>query len=191
MLTEQEEKTLVARSLAGDSQAYAALLNAFSRPVFSLLLRLTANVADSEDLAQEVFVRAYKSLHTYNPSYPFLNWVLTIAHNAGIDRLKIRNCAPLSLDDESNPVDAAAPGSDAAELTEKALEARTLWQAVMKLPPLQRETLLLRHKDGMDYQSIADVTSLPLGTVKTLIHRGRLALRKELSADETFNGSQK
>ena len=73
MIKERDEKILVARSLGGDSQAYAALINAFSRPVFSLLLRLTSSAADSEELSQEVFIRAYKSLHTYNPSYPFLN----------------------------------------------------------------------------------------------------------------------
>jgi len=178
---------LVARSLAGDGSAYSALLDAFSRPVFSLLLRLTASPTDSEDLAQEVFIRAYKRLHTYNPDYSFLNWILTIAHNAGIDWLKARNRAPLSLDDEDNPVEVCEPGSDAAGITEKALEAQALWQAVKKLPPLQRETLLLRHKDGLDYQSISEVTGQPLGTIKTLIHRGRLALKKELSAAETFH----
>jgi len=186
MLTPRDEKSLVARSLAGDGRAYAALIEAFSRPVFSLLLRLTANAADSEDLAQEVFVRAYSGLHTYDPSYPFLNWILTIAHNEGVDWLKARSRAPLSLDDEDNPVEVNAPGSDAAQLAEAAWTNEAIWRATAKLQPPQREALLLRHKDGLDYQAIAEVMGLPLGTVKTLIHRGRLALRKELAGFETF-----
>jgi len=176
---------LVARSLSGDAEAYASLVKSFGGPVFSLLMRLTANLADSEDLSQEVFVRAYKNLHKYDPEYPFLNWILTIAHNEAMDLLKARGRAPLSLDEGDNPPELPEPGSDAAELSEKNISDELVRKAVEQLPPLLREALLLRHKDGLSYQDIAQITGLPINTVRTHIRRGRLALREKLS--ETFH----
>jgi len=186
MLVPKEERKLVSRSLAGDTQAYSDLVEAFGRPVFSLLLRLTANQADCEDLAQEVFLRAYKSLHTYNPDRPFLNWILAIAHNAGIDCLKKRSRAPISLDDETSPFEVMDAAADTGAMVERRFEAEAVWRAISQLPPLQREALLLRHKDCLEYQSIADIMGLSLAGVKTLIHRGRIALRSRLMETETF-----
>lgn len=175
-MTRGEENILVARSLAGDEAAYAALIDAFGAPVFSLLVRLLGDRTDAEDALQEVFLRAYKSLHTFNPQYPFLTWILRIAHNRSIDLLKARKPGMISIDDPETPFDVEDPVRTGEQL-ERALEAKELWQAVETLPPLYREVLMLRHQQNLEYSEITFVMKLPLGTVKTLLFRARQALK--------------
>jgi len=171
-----EENILIAKSLAGDAAAYAGLIDAFSAPVFSLLLRLTGNHADAEDAAQEVFIRTYKSLHTYNSQYPFLPWLLAIAHNRAMDILKSRKPGLLSIDDPENPVDIEDP-VQISEQFEHNFEAGEMWRAVGTLPPLYQEALMLRHQQDFTYSEMSVIMKLPLGTVKTMLFRARQALK--------------
>lgn len=175
-MTRGEENILVARSLAGDEAAYAALIDAFGAPVSSLLMRLLGDRTEVEDAAQEVFLRAYKSLHTFDPQYPFITWILRIAHNRSMDLLKARRPGIISIDDPETPLDIEDPVRTGAQL-ERTLEARELWQAVETLQPLYREALLLRHQQNLEYSEIAFVMKLPLGTVKTMLFRARQALK--------------
>jgi len=171
-----EENILVARSLAGDGTAYAALIDAFSPPVFDLLLRLLKNRADAEDAAQDVFLRAYKSLASFDSRYPFLVWILAIAHNRAMDLLKAGKPGVLSLDNPENPLEIEDPVSLSGQ-AEQELTLGELWRAVKRLRPLYREALTLRHLRGLEYSEISAVMKLPLGTVKTLLFRARQALK--------------
>lgn len=175
-INRSEEKILVARSLAGDGAAYAGLIDAFSAPVFDLLLRLLKNHADAEDAAQDVFIRAYKSLATFDPEYPFLVWLLAITHNRAMDLLKAGKTELISIDDPENPLEIEDPVR-LSELVERNFTAAELWQAVNTLRPLYREALTLRHLQGLDYSEIAVIMKLPLGTVKTSLFRARNALK--------------
>jgi len=175
-MSRSEENILVAKSLAGDAAAYAGLVDAFSAPVFSLLLRLLGNHADSEDAAQEVFMRAYKSLSTYNPKYPFLPWILAIAHNRAMDVLKSRKSELVSINDPETPVEIEDPVR-MSEQFERDFETGELWQAVATLPPLYQEALMLRHRQDLKYSEISVIMELPLGTVKTMLFRARQMLK--------------
>lgn len=185
------DREVVALAKAGKEVAYRELLRRYERPVFSLIYRMVRDRALAEDLAQETFIKVLNALESYRPEYKFSSWIFKIANNAAIDQLRRREVNTLSLD--------GAPGARTAEEIEATalqavdrgesplaeLESRELGseieQAIGKLRPEYRTAILLRHVEGRAYEEIAEVMDLPLGTVKTYIHRARLELREYLA----------
>jgi RNA polymerase sigma-70 factor (ECF subfamily) len=185
------DREVVALAKAGREAAYRELLSRYERPVFSLIYRMVRDRALAEDLSQETFVKVLNALDTYRPEFKFSSWIFKIANNAAIDQLRKRELDTLSLD--------GAPGARTAEEVEATalqavdrtesplaeLESRELGsqieQAIGKLRPEYRTAILLRHVEGRAYEEIAEVMDLPLGTVKTYIHRARLELREYLA----------
>ncbi|HWC05801.1 MAG TPA: sigma-70 family RNA polymerase sigma factor [Gemmatimonadota bacterium] len=182
MLDEQ----LVDQALSGSQSAYRELVRRFERPIFNLVARMVRDHTVAEDLAQDAFVKAFSRLETYRSEQgKFSNWLFKIAHNTAIDHLRRSNPETYSLDKGDDP-DApdfhallADPEADTPlEAAERADLGRALGEAVERLRPEYREVIVLRHHEGFAYEEIAEVTQLPLGTVKTYIHRAR----KELAA---------
>jgi RNA polymerase sigma-70 factor (ECF subfamily) len=182
MLDEQ----LVEQALSGSQSAYRELVRRFERPIFNLVARMVRDHTVAEDLAQDAFVKAFSRLETYRSEQgKFSNWLFKIAHNTAIDHLRRSNPETYSLDKGDDP-DApdfhallADPEADTPlEAAERADLGRALGEAVERLRPEYREVIVLRHHEGFAYEEIAEVTQLPLGTVKTYIHRAR----KELAA---------
>ena len=139
----------------------------------------------AEDLAQETFVKAFRSLASYDRQRKLSSWLFTIAHNTTIDHLRRKRLATVPLEvegDEVSPVDrAAAPDAESPERV--ALRAdllRAFEAALTELRPDHAEVLVLRFQEGMAYDEIAEVMGLPLGTVKTHLHRARKALAARL-----------
>jgi RNA polymerase sigma-70 factor (ECF subfamily) len=185
------DREVVALAKAGKETAYRELLRRYERPVFSLIYRMVRDRALAEDLAQETFVKVLNALESYRPEYKFSSWVFKIANNAAIDQLRRREVDTLSLDGApdartADEVEATAlQAVDRQESPLAELEARELGSqievAVGKLRPEYRTCILLRHVEGRSYEEIAEVMDLPLGTVKTYIHRARLELREYLA----------
>ncbi len=185
------DREVVALAKAGKEAAYRELLHRYERPVFSLIYRMVRDRALAEDLAQETFVKVLNALETYRPEFKFSSWIFKIANNAAIDQLRKREVDTLSLDGSpgartAEEVEATAlQAADRGESPLAELEARELGgeieQAIGKLRPEYRTAILLRHVEGRAYEEIAEVMDLPLGTVKTYIHRARLELREYLA----------
>src|ERR1044072_7857627 len=142
-----------------------------------------------EDIAQETFLKAYRALPGYDPRWKLSSWLLKIAHNATIDHLRRQrlDTTPLDLGPESetgSPIERIADASvlDAEQQLRGRALARDLQAALGSLDPAYRELLLLRFQEGLAYQEIAEVTGLPLGTVKVRLHRGRKRLADLLAA---------
>lgn len=181
---------LVARALAGSQEAFRDLVLRFERPVFSLIARMVQDPATAEDLTQEAFVKAYRSLRTYDASRKLSSWLFKIAHNTTIDHLRRHVPDTVSLEapqDEEGRGGLAAVLSDAsvedpAAAAERRDMARSLERAISRLRPEYREAVVLFYLEGATYQEICDVTGLPLGTVKTNLHRARKELAAEMSA---------
>jgi RNA polymerase sigma-70 factor (ECF subfamily) len=183
-LSDQE---VVALARAGKEAAYRELLRRYERPVFSLICRMVRDEALAEDLAQDSFVKVLNALDSYRPEYKFSSWVFKIANNVAIDQLRRRELDTLSLDgapDARTRDEVEATALQAVDRTETPLaelESRELGsrieQAIAKLRPEYRSCILLRHVEGRSYEEIAEVLDLPLGTVKTYIHRARHELR--------------
>jgi RNA polymerase sigma-70 factor (ECF subfamily) len=181
---------LVQQALAGSQDAYAELLRRFERPVFTLVLRMVRDRSLAEDLAQEAFVKAFGKLGTFDPSRKLSSWLFKIAHNTAIDHLRRRNLETVSLDEPAGDDPDAAPrpvedvaGETPLDAAERSDLSRALTRAVSGLRPEYRDVILLRYQAGLEYGEIAEETGLPLGTVKTYIHRARKELAGLLSEE--------
>lgn len=182
-----DEKRLVRQTLDGSHDAFRELVTRYQRPVFSIVVRMVRDRSDAEDLAQEVFVKVYRALGSYDPKRKLSSWIFKIAHNAAIDHLRRQGLATVPLEgegEEPGPADFVADAG--AETPEAAAErgdlARAFEAGLGRLRPEYREVLVLRFQEGLAYEEIAEVTGLPLGTVKTHLHRARKALAKQLEA---------
>jgi RNA polymerase sigma-70 factor (ECF subfamily) len=186
----ETDAQLVASALAGSQDAFRELVVRFERPVYSLIVRMVQDPATAEDLAQEAFVKAYRSLRSYDPSRKLSSWLFKIAHNTAIDHLRRHAPETVSLEvprEEEGRGGLAAVLSDAsvedpAAAAERRDMARSLERAIARLRPEYREAVVLFYIEGATYQEICEVTGLPLGTVKTNLHRARKELAQAMTA---------
>ena len=186
--TDQE---VVAEARAGRQAAYRELVRRYERPIFSLIYRMVRDRELAEDLAQETFVKALNAVESYRPEFKFSSWIFKIANNVAIDHLRRRELSTLSLDGSPHAATPEAIQATALQLGDRQetaleeLEARELGgeieQAIATLRPEYRACILLRHVEGRPYEEIATMLDLPLGTVKTYIHRARNELRQYLA----------
>ncbi len=186
-----EDKELVARALQGDESAYAELLERFRRPIFSLIYRMIGDRELAEDLAQESFVKAFNNLDTYNPSYRFSSWLFKIANNHAIDHLRRARLSTVSIHGSPHAANVereeetriVLPSHDESPEQEVlALElGGEIEQAIARLRPEYRTAIILRHIESRPYEEIAEIMDVPIGTVKTFLHRARAELRQALA----------
>lgn len=189
--TEPSDQALAARAAEGEERAFREILHRYERPVFSLLYRMVRDRELAEDLAQEAFVRAFNAIGTYSPRYKLSSWLFKIANNLAIDHLRKRQLDTVSIDGAPTAVTESEVAQTRLELEsedenpEEYAENRELGNqieaAIGKLRPLYRTATVLRHVEGFSYEEIAGIMDLPLGTVKTYIHRARLELRELLA----------
>lgn len=162
---------------AGSQPAFQEIVRRYERPVFNLIVRIVRDAALAEDVAQETFLKTYRSLRTFDTTRTFSSWILRIAHNAALDALRRRRADPVSAADVPEP--AAAPATDPVETA--ALGA-AIDDALAELRPEWRAAVVLRYQEGLSYEEVAGILALPEGTVKTFVHRARKALAERLEA---------
>lgn len=169
-----DDQTLVSRVLEGDDCAFEYLFNRYRDAISRLFLQRlgasSSSPADADDLLQETFIKVYVNLHRYSPRYTFGQWLYTIARNTFIDYVRRRQ--------EEQPIDErfAAPASGAPTPEESVINLQRRSQIeyyLSQLPPRYRRLVEMRFFDEYSYEEIAVKLSLPLGTVKTQIHRAR------------------
>jgi RNA polymerase sigma-70 factor (ECF subfamily) len=190
-LAAKSDQDIVALARAGEEPAYRELIRRYERPIFSLLYRMVRDRELAEDLAQETFVKALNAIESYRPEFKFSSWIFKIANNAAIDHLRRRELDTLSLEGSPHAETPDAIEATALQIGARqespldAVEARELGgqieAAIARLRPEYRSCILLRHVEGRAYEEIAEILSLPLGTVKTYIHRARNELRQALA----------
>ena len=180
---------LVASARAGSQDAFRDLVVRFERPVYSLIVRMVQDPATAEDLAQEAFVKAYRSLHLYDASRKLASWLFKIAHNTTLDFLRKNALDTVSLeapDDDGRGGLGAVLSDSSVENPAAAAErrdmARSLERAIARLRPEYREAVVMFYLEGASYQEICEISGLPLGTVKTNLHRARKELAQEMTA---------
>jgi RNA polymerase sigma-70 factor (ECF subfamily) len=184
-----QEIVLLAR--AGREAAYRELIRRYERPIFALIFRMVRDRELAEDLSQETFVKALNAIESYRPEFKFSSWIFKIANNAAIDHLRRRELDTLSLDGSPHAETPEAMQATALQIGARqespldAVEAKELGGAIElaigRLRPEYRSCILLRHVEGRAYEEIAEMLDLPLGTVKTYIHRARNELRQALA----------
>jgi RNA polymerase sigma-70 factor (ECF subfamily) len=184
----ESDEHLVGRALEGSRFAFERLVRRHQRALVNHLYRHTGQRDLAVDLAQEVFLKVYLSLSTFDPKYRFTTWMYRIASNCAIDHLRKkqpRTC-PLHPDpqDENSdaPVRVLAGNEPTPHEVFRVREIQNrLDSAVQKLPPEYRQLILLRHRQHCRYDEIARITQLPIGTVKNRIFRAREMLRFDLA----------
>jgi len=182
---------LVRRCLAGDAGAWEEIVERYNRRIYNLCYRFAGSAEDARDLTQEVFIRMYRTLKSYDLERGALStWITTITRNLLVDHFRKskqqrltesldtvasehEDAKPLSekIEDKSSPPDAGVQGRETREFVHRALQ---------RLSPELREAVILRDLQDMDYREIAVVLKVPEGTVKSRINRGRAELARLL-----------
>jgi RNA polymerase sigma-70 factor, ECF subfamily len=175
----------------GQETAFRELVRRYERPVFSLVYRMVRDRETAEDLAQETFIKVLNHIDRYRPEFKLSSWLFKIANNVAIDHLRKRHVDTISMDGSPHATSATeieATSFDvsvAQETPLEELESRELGtaieRAIARLRPEYRSCIMLRHVEGRSYEEIAATLDLPLGTVKTYIHRARHQLRDALA----------
>lgn len=177
---------LVVSALKGREDDFEELVRRYQRPITAYVYRLLGDYDSALDVTQEIFIKVYNSLARYKCEYKFSTWLYRIAHNATIDHLRRNSHGEQSLELESSdgdetyerPLESNAPSPEI-------LRQRSEWRdeiqkIVSKLSPNYRELVILRHSQDMSYDEIAEITNLPLGTVKNRLFRAREIMREML-----------
>ena len=189
-MTRQEELDIIARVLAGDTDAFEFLVREHEKLVYNLALRMLGNEQDALDASQEAFFRAYRALDSFRADSKFSVWLYRVTHNVCMDMLRHRSRAgdSLSLTDQEGD-ELSLP--DTRFDPEAELEKKELRQAVreglQKLEPAFRQALVLREINGLSYEEIGQAMDLEPGTVKSRIFRARRKLAVYLAANGNFS----
>jgi RNA polymerase sigma-70 factor (ECF subfamily) len=171
-----DDASLIAATLAGRSEAFGTLVERYDRAVYNLCLRTMRDAEEAKDATQEAFFKAFRALRTFRPEAKFSTWIFSIAYHACCDRLARRKrFADGELPDRADP----GPGPEAQ--AERGDEARVLRAAIDALPEKYRAVITLYHLQGRQYDEIAEVLKLPMGTVKTHLFRAKELLRRRLA----------
>ncbi len=182
---------LVTRALGGRHDEFEELVRRYQKQIVSYVFRIVGEYESALDVTQDVFIKVYNSLHRYSSEYKFSTWLYRIAHNAAIDHLRRNSINAQSLETENADgtyqLQIEAPGSS-PEQDRKVKEWRAeIGQVVKRLPDTYKQLILLRHAYDLSYDEIAEVTGLPLGTVKNRLFRAREMMRN-IMIERGFDG---
>jgi len=171
---DQQERILIENACKGDDSAFEVLYLRHSKRIFALAYRMCENTATAQDVVQETMLKAWANLKRFRFQSEFGTWLYRIAMNTAKDKLRRAKRAPLSSDElrESG----YEPAQDSFE--ESSIHREDLRHALHRLSPAHRQILLLRDAEDFSYEEIAQILSLPVGTVRSRINRAREQLRK-------------
>ncbi len=185
--TQPIDEELVASTLEGEREAFECLVGRYQGRLVNYLYRFLHNLDDAHDLAQEVFFKIYEALDRFDPRYRFSTWLFRVAQNAAIDRIRKRRLSVVSIhrpdDQDGDGGDWQLPSRDPSPYQDsRNLErGNAIRDAIESLPWEYRELIQLRHYAELSYDEIAKMKSMPLGTVKNKLFRGRQLLKENLA----------
>jgi RNA polymerase sigma-70 factor (ECF subfamily) len=186
---EQEQRCIEA-ALEGDHNAFGDLVRTYERPVYNLAYRMLGDTGEAEDAAQEVFLRAYRKLNTYDPQRKFSTWLLSIASHYCIDRLRRRRLQWFSLEDEKLPADTWTSDLPGPERQTLEAEGRAEIQELLEtLPEDYRAAVVLHYWYELSYEEIAEVTESTVSAIKSRLFRARRMLGERLQQSESGAGA--
>ncbi len=181
--TMESDIELMLRAKTGDDSAFTELMRRHYKGVVNYVYRFTNDRANSEDLAQEVFLRVYRSVKRYNPQAKFSTWLYKIATNLCITEVKSRNKKQsVSLDEmQENTGDLGdSKSEDPSDFTFRREIGTAIFEALRSLPERERVAIILCKYQDLPYEEVAEVIGCTIGAVKTYVHRGRMKLIEKL-----------
>jgi RNA polymerase sigma-70 factor, ECF subfamily len=180
-----QEAQWIENALRGNDDAFSSLVERYQGPVFNLCYRMLGDRPEAEDAAQESFLKAYHALGRYDQKRKFVNWMLSIASNHCVDRLRKRRHIVFSLDEgfTSNTLPHPGLGPEASFVVRE--QQASIQHLIGRLKPKDRAVIVLRFWHDMSYDEISDTTGLSLSAVKSRLHRARLELAKLFTDDQS------
>ena len=187
-MTLDEDQVLIKKTLRGDRRAFEELMRKYEKKIFSFVVRMVRNEDTAVDLTQDFFFKIFTVLEKYNFEYKFSTWAYRICYNLVIDHIRKNQAQVDSLDDETvSSRDMLDSDNVSREDGFKALarqETRDyVWRVVDEIPLKFRELILLRYIQDLKYEEIAEITALPVGTVKNRIFKAKEILKQEMEKD--------
>jgi RNA polymerase sigma-70 factor (ECF subfamily) len=179
----ESDQELVALLVKGDQHSFAMLVERYQRAVFNLTYRMLGEAGEAEDAAQETFMRAYQHIDRYDAERPFKTWLLSIASNFCIDKLRKRRLTWLSLDDPLPPhpaLNSKSPGPEESAIDGQRNAA--VHELLNQLPPDYRAAVILRYWYDMSYAEIAEMLETTESAIKSRLFRARQTLAEEARA---------
>ena len=168
---------LIEQALNNDEHACQKILNLYKGRIFSYVYRMVKNYHDAEDITFDTFIKCFKALGRFDTSKKFSTWLYTIAHNQTIDFFRKNKQEYEYFDDRH------AAKDDFVEEYEKKKKIEKIDQALAKMPALDRELVILFHREENSYQEISEILKIPITTIKTRLHRARKKLRELVSTN--------
>jgi len=186
---EPDERSLINRTLAGDDDAFAMLVQLHQAAVFNIAYRMVGQRDTAQSLAQETFLRAFRALDTFDLNRSFGPWLYRIATNLSINWIKRARLPTVSIETpfksdeaESEPLDIPDSSAEPAARFSQAEMQAELRQAIESLPAVYRSVIELQHFQELNYDEIANTLKITVGTVKTRLFRARRMLRDRLES---------
>ena len=179
------ESQIIASVRSGNTRAYAVLVDRYKDRALTLAIRLVGNRDEAEELVQDAFVNAYRNLEQFRGDARFGTWFHRILYNLCMTKVSRRREKPESLDSVDNgssviPQDYNGPSIQ--EMVEQGELVGMIEEEIDRLPEILRTPILLFYVQELKYEEVAEIMSLPMGTVKTYLHRGRNLLRERMHA---------
>jgi RNA polymerase sigma-70 factor (ECF subfamily) len=182
---------LIAGAVSGRDDGFEELVRRYQRPIIGYVFRMLGDYESSLDVTQEVFIKVYNSLSRYSSEYKFSTWLYRIAHNAAIDHMRRNSVSSQSIETETEDgayqLQLESPGPSPEQDHQRKEWRAEIDTVIKRLPGPYKELIILRHSQDLSYDEIADVTGLPLGTVKNRLFRAREMMR-EIFVERGFNG---
>lgn len=182
----QEDDHLIRQTLAGELSAFESLIDKYQNRLHHSMTQVLRNSTDAEDIVQDAFVKAFTKLSTFRGGSQFYTWLYRIAHNGAISQIRKRKPTE-SLDHDSGVAAATLEGRQVSpsQRLEQQEQNQQLSAALDCLKEEYRSVLVLREMEGLDYDAIAEILSVPVGTVRSRLHRARTQLKEELERQFT------
>lgn len=174
-----DEITLIEQALDGDRDAFSQLMHRYAGAVYGLAYRMLGTAQDAEDASQEIFLRVYMNLNRFDQTRRFSTWLLSIASNYCVDRLRRQRLNLANLDDVAFTLVSPQRGPEGHSIQREQREA--VQQALASIPEGYRLVTILRYWHDLSYQEIAEATGLTESTIKTRLHRARHMIADRLS----------
>lgn len=181
-----DDKELIRRTLAGDKEAFEMIVQKYQQPLANYIGRTVGNYELALEFTQEVFIKTYASLHTYQPHYKFSTWLFKIASNYIIDFWRKKKIDAFSIDqhDESgekiHPIQIADKRASVSKRYELDQLREKVEVALQKIPPALRELFVWRHMNDFSYEEMAEIKGLPVGTIKNRVFQAKEMIRKHM-----------
>ncbi|MFO7865707.1 MAG: sigma-70 family RNA polymerase sigma factor [Candidatus Aminicenantes bacterium] len=182
----QDDKEIIRRTLSGEKDAFEMIIRKYQSPVFNYIGRAVGDHQTALEFTQDIFVKTYASLASFDHQYKFKTWLFKIASNYLIDYWRKKKLLTVSIDQSLSPDDdrpriqLSSPHRNAEEQLEMDELRKKIESALEKVPPELRELFIWRHINGLSYKEMAQIKNIPMGTVKNRVFQAKELIRSHL-----------